>query len=255
MASGHTRAPRQTAVAGENRCAGLEWLGSAFAAHSHAKAESARPAVPHGQTIPASPGTVAVATIETDHPRALGRVLSLAQFSSRPSGGAPLYGVFRGSHGPPTVARVRRVRAVVLVAIVVACGMAADAQAQTSGYAGAVLGTAGLQSYWRLGEPSGTIAAEATGNAPGSYAGGAALGTRGALALDPDTAVHFDGADDELLAPGGAAARTIEGWFDWEGGVAVMRDATSAGGWILAYDNAGRVAYRVGGTTYTTTRA
>ena len=146
-------------------------------------------------------------------------------------------------------------RTAVLVAIVVACGMAADAQAQTSGYADAVLGTPGLQSYWRLGEPSGTTAADATGNAPGSYAGGAALGARGALPLDPDTAVRFDGTDDELLAPGGAAARTIEGWFDWEGGVAVMRDATSAGGWILAYDNGGRVAYRVGGTTFTTTRA
>jgi len=93
----------------------------------------------------------------------------------------------------------------VLVAIVVACGMTADAQAQTSGYAGAVLGTSGLQSYWRLGEPSGTTAVDATGNAPGSYAGGPALGARGALPLDPDTAVRFDGVDDELLAPGGAA--------------------------------------------------
>jgi hypothetical protein len=34
-----------------------------------------------------------------------------------------------------------------------------------------------------------------------------------------------------------------------------MRDSTAAGGWILAYDNAGRVAYRAGGTTFTTTRA
>jgi hypothetical protein len=143
----------------------------------------------------------------------------------------------------------------VLVALVVACGLATDARAQSSEYAGAVLGTPGLQSYWRLGEPSGPTAADATGNAPGSYAGGAALGARGALPLDPDTAVRFDGTDDELLAPGGAAARTIEGWFDWESGVAVMRDATSAGGWILAYDNAGRVAYRVGGTTFTTARA
>jgi hypothetical protein len=163
-------------------------------------------------------------------------------------------------YGPARTARlqwreVTRAGSTVLVAIVVACGMAADARAQASGYAGAVLDTPGLQSYWRLGEPSGTTAADATGTAPGGYAGGAALGARGALPLDPDTAVRFDGADDELLAPGGAAARTIEGWFDWEGGVAAMRDATSTGGWILAYDNAGRVAYRVGGTTFTTTRA
>jgi hypothetical protein len=31
-----------------------------------------------------------------------------------------------------------------------------------------------------------------------------------------------------------------------------MRDATSSGGWIVAFDSGGRVAYRVGGTTFTT---
>jgi Concanavalin A-like lectin/glucanases superfamily len=142
-----------------------------------------------------------------------------------------------------------------LVAMALAGGLASEAHAQASGYAGAVLATPGLQSYWRLGEPSGTTAADATGRAPGSYVGAPALGARGALPLDPDTAVRFDGIDDEVEAPGGAAARTLEGWFDWEGGVAVMRDSTAAGGWILAYDNAGRVAYRAGGTTFTTTRA
>ena len=149
-------------------------------------------------------------------------------------------------------------RAAVLAVLVATCGVAgaAQAQAQTSGYADTILGTSGLQSYWRLGEaPGAAAAADATGTAQGSYAGGVALGARGALPLDPDTAARFDGTDDEALAPGGAGARTIEGWFDWEGGVAVMRDHTSAGGWILAYDNAGRVAYRVGGVTFTTTRA
>ena len=31
-----------------------------------------------------------------------------------------------------------------------------------------------------------------------------------------------------------------------------MRDSTSSAGWILAYDSGGRVAYRAGGTTFTT---
>jgi hypothetical protein len=140
-----------------------------------------------------------------------------------------------------------------LVATALVGGLAADAQA--AGYSSTVLATPGLQSYWRLGEASGTAAADATGHAAGSYRGGPALGARGALPLDPDTAARFDGTDDEVQAPGGPAARTIEGWFDWESGVAVLRDSTSAGGWILAYDNAGKVAYRVGGTTFTTTRA
>jgi hypothetical protein len=39
-----------------------------------------------------------------------------------------------------------------------------------------------------------------------------------------------------------AAAGTVEGWFFWEGGAAVMRDSTSSAGWIIAYDSGGRVA-------------
>ena len=149
---------------------------------------------------------------------------------------------------------VTRGWATILVATALAGGVAADAQA--AGYASTVLATPGLQSYWRLGEAPGTpTAADATGHAAGSYLGAPALGARGALPLDADTAVRFDGTDDELQAPGGAAARTIEGWFDWESGVAVLRDSTAGGGWILAFDNAGKVAYRVGGTTFTTTRA
>ena len=31
-----------------------------------------------------------------------------------------------------------------------------------------------------------------------------------------------------------------------------MRDSTSSAGWIVAYDSGGRVAYRAGGTTFTT---
>ena len=117
-----------------------------------------------------------------------------------------------------------------------------------------MLSTPGLQSYWRLGETSGTTAADATGQATGSYPGGAGARRARRAALDADTRRRFDGADDEMQGAGRAAARTIEGWFFWEGGVAVMRDSTSSGGWIVAYDSGGSVAYRVGGTTFTTAR-
>ena len=92
---------------------------------------------------------------------------------------------------------------------------------------------------------------------PGSYLGAPGLGAGGALSGDADTAARFDGVDDELQAGGApvAGAATLEGWFFWEAGVALMRDATSSAGWILAYDSGGKVAYRVGGTTFTTALA
>jgi hypothetical protein len=134
---------------------------------------------------------------------------------------------------------------------VLAGAPAADA---AGNYADTLRAAPGLQSYWRLGETAGTAAADQTGRAPGTYAGGVTLGARGALSGDPDAAARFDGVDDELQA-GGAVTGTLEGWFFWEAGVALMRDGTTGGGWILAYDSAGRVAYRAGGTTSITTLA
>ena len=57
-------------------------------------------------------------------------------------------------------------------------------------------------------------------------------------------------AGDSSLAM--ADAGSLEGWFFWESGVALMRDSTTGSGWILAYDSGGQVAYRVRGTTFTT---
>jgi len=118
-------------------------------------------------------------------------------------------------------------------------------------YRDLVLSTPGLTSYWRLAESSGTVAADAKGQAAGTYVGGPGLGARGALSGDADAAARFDGVDDEMQA-GVAVVGTFEGWFFWEGGVALMRDSTGSGGWIVAFDSGGRVAYRVGGTTLTT---
>jgi glucose/arabinose dehydrogenase len=123
-------------------------------------------------------------------------------------------------------------------------------------YRDQVLSTAGLGSYWRLGESSGTTAVDERGANSGSYSGSPALGQPGALVNDPNSSVRFDGVNDEMSAPGPAltAQGSIEGWFNWEAGVAVMRDNTSSGGWILAYDSGGQLAYRVGGKTFVTSR-
>ncbi|HEX4793701.1 MAG TPA: LamG domain-containing protein [Humisphaera sp.] len=56
--------------------------------------------------------------------------------------------------------------------------------------------------YWRLGESSGTVAADASGNGrDGVYHNGPALGSAGAIAGDSDTAASFDGADDYVAIP------------------------------------------------------
>lgn len=148
---------------------------------------------------------------------------------------------------------------VALVALAVVGGFASGAAAQSPGadYASRVLSTPGLAAYWRLGEAAGTVATDATGRAAGTYSGGAGLGARGALRGDADAATRFDGVDDEMQTGNAALAGvgTVEGWFFWEAGVAVMRDSTSLAGWIVAFDSGGYVAYRVGGTTFTTSLA
>lgn len=48
-------------------------------------------------------------------------------------------------------------------------------------------------AYWRLGETSGSVAADEVGAIDGVYGAGIALGQSGALAWDEDPAVEFDG--------------------------------------------------------------
>jgi hypothetical protein len=63
----------------------------------------------------------------------------------------------------------------------------------SSGYA-ALVQSGGPVGYWRLGEPSGTAAADSSGNGhDGTYAGSFVLGDAGALALDDDRAVRLGG--------------------------------------------------------------
>jgi hypothetical protein len=123
-----------------------------------------------------------------------------------------------------------------------------------------VRATPGLKAYWRLGELGAVVARDETGAHPGSYSSsGVRLGEAGALGDDVDFSAGFDGKSGEMSAsvPAVTAAEaTVEGWFDWRAGTAVMRDHTSTGGvgWILAYDVQGNLSWRVAGRAFTTNR-
>lgn len=126
-------------------------------------------------------------------------------------------------------------------------------------YGDLVTGTPGLLAYWRLGEPGGSVAADELGARPGAYAPrGVTLGVAGALPGDPSTAAAFDGSAGEMTAstPPLTTSGTLEGWFQWQSGVAIMRDDTSTAGagWILAYANGDRIACRAGGTPLVSTQ-
>jgi hypothetical protein len=75
--------------------------------------------------------------------------------------------------------------------------------------------------YWRLGESSGTSAADSTANSNnGTYSSGVTLGVTGALAGDSDTAVALDGTTGNVqdaspsALPTTNTARTLEAWFN-----------------------------------------
>lgn len=125
-------------------------------------------------------------------------------------------------------------------------------------YRDAVLATPGLAAYWRLGDLSGIAAREAVGWPAGAYEGRFLLGARGVLGPLRDTAAGFDGATGGMAGTGPALAGsgTMEGWFRWRAGTAVMRDNTGpSGGWLLAFNSDGELRYRVGGQGFVTGRS
>lgn len=76
--------------------------------------------------------------------------------------------------------------------------------------------------YWRLGESTGTTAADETSNNDaGSYLGGIALGAPGALVGDLNTAPSFDGVNDQInmgnpasgIFKFGTSNFTVEAWL------------------------------------------
>lgn len=94
-------------------------------------------------------------------------------------------------------------------------------------------------AYWRLGEASGTSAADASGNSQtGTYEGTPTLGATGLLTGDSDTAVTLNGTTQDVLLPtdvaslaGATSLISIEAWFKTTvGNVTIVgcRSSTSA---------------------------
>jgi hypothetical protein len=117
-----------------------------------------------------------------------------------------------------------------------------------SGYSQTILNTPGLVSYWRLGETSGSTAADAKGSDNGTYEGGVALGQPGALAGDPDTSVGFDGNTGTDMAAGvpagmGAANASVEAW-------AYMPASTAKGAFTMVGNGLNGYGFGVGSGTF-----
>jgi beta-glucanase (GH16 family) len=85
------------------------------------------------------------------------------------------------------------------------------------GYATTVVGD-GPVSYWRLGETSGTSAADSVGTNTGTYRNGVTTGTPSLLVSDSaNRSASFDGVNDAVSVPssaglGPSAAVTVEAW-------------------------------------------
>lgn len=67
-------------------------------------------------------------------------------------------------------------------------------------YVDMVMATPGLSAYWRLGEPSGTNAANEVGSLAGTYQNTPTLGVTGALSGDSDTGITLTAASSEYVS-------------------------------------------------------
>ena len=140
--------------------------------------------------------------------------------------------------------------------------------ATATGYDQAVLADSPA-AYWRLGESSGTSAADASGSGnAGTYQNAPTLGAPG-LISGTNTSVLFDGADDRVLAPDSTSlsptgAVSVEAWAraaslaPSSGGYRTI--VLKSGSYWLRVDNAGgvqraRFYIRDAGTYYGVTAA
>jgi BNR repeat-containing family member/Concanavalin A-like lectin/glucanases superfamily/PKD domain len=112
----------------------------------------------------------------------------------------------------------------------------------------------GPAGYWRLGEHAGATSRHELGGPAGLFGGRFVLGQQGVLGPLGDTAASFDGLSGEIevSSPALSTDGTLEGWFRWRSGTAVMRDSTETRGWLLAFEGEGTLRYRLGGSGYDT---
>jgi hypothetical protein len=112
--------------------------------------------------------------------------------------------------------RCLRVRLLARVALALACVTATPGSALAVDY-GTLVESLGPVSYWRLGETSGTTAADELGANTGTYVNGVSINQNGALADDTNRCARFDG-DNDYVNIGtmnvGGSAMTIVCWFN-----------------------------------------
>jgi Concanavalin A-like lectin/glucanases superfamily len=122
------------------------------------------------------------------------------------------------------------------------------------------------RAYWRLGEASGTTAADQVGAAAGTYRNGVTLGVTGALVGDTNKAVRFDGSDDRVgmgdpssgVLDFGSGDLSIEAWVKAtaNGDRVVLAKRGTSGSYyqLVVTDDSGhvgeiRASFSSGGTT------
>jgi hypothetical protein len=88
-------------------------------------------------------------------------------------------------------------------------------------YRATTMAISGLVGYWRLGEASGTVAAEERGAHPGTYLNTPTLGVTGALTADANTAVTFTGPQSERVTVPDAAALDLGDTFSFSAWVKI----------------------------------
>ena len=124
-----------------------------------------------------------------------------------------------------------------------------------STYSGTVAATTGLVSYWRLGEASGTTAADSKGPNAGTYTGGYTLGVPGAIAGDGNTAVSLDGSSGYVSVPSSSSLTfgdnvSVEAWVK-RGAVSTTADQVIAskqnGSWVLMLNSSNALVLRRSG--------
>jgi pimeloyl-ACP methyl ester carboxylesterase len=144
-----------------------------------------------------------------------------------------------------------------------AAAVAAHNPVAVRAYAAVTGATAGLVSYWRLGEGAGTTAADSKGANTGTYSGGFTLGQAGLLTGDSDKSVLLDGSSGYVGIPHSASLvltgdMAVEAWVKpsalTASGITVAAKNNTAndtaGPWAFMVDDTGNPRMFVGnGTT------
>ena len=146
---------------------------------------------------------------------------------------------------PAAGSRLRRhfLAALLLVLLGLLAAPSTTMAADPSRYAASVAADSPT-AYWRLGEASGTAAADETGRYGASYRGAPALGQAPLIASDGNPAAGFDARDDWVRSASAAKvnpskALTVEAWINARALPASGRSATILGkgvSWALRFD-------------------